>query len=112
MPIISDRRTTATTVTVDNIISGNRFEFPPAGRLTRIIGGLVSDLADVVATFSVGDRILAENYIVPVESAVGVVAPDRDYNWSAVAKPGERIVVSLTNNNAASATTTLFLNLT
>lgn len=112
MPIISDTRSTATGITVDNIVSGNRFEFPPAGRLTRIIGGIVSALPSVVATFSVGDRILAENYVVPIETAVGVVAPDRDYNWSAVAKPGERIVVSLTNNNAAAAQTTLFLNLT
>ncbi len=112
MPVISDTRSTATTVTVDNIINGNRFEFPPGGRLTRIIGGIVSDVASVVATFSVGDRILAENFVVPIESAVGVVAPDRDYNWSAVAKPGERIVVSVTNNNAAAAQTTLFLNLT
>lgn len=111
MPQISDQRATATTVTVANIITGNRFEFPPAGRVTRIRGGIVSDVASVVATFSIGERIVSENYIVPIESAVGVVSRDRDYNWVAVAKPGERIVVSLTNNNAGTATTTLLLEL-
>lgn len=111
MPTISDTRTIATTVTIANVVSGNRFEFPPAGRVTRIRGGIVSDLPSVVATLSVGERIISENYPVPIEQAAGVVSRDRDYNWVAVARPGERIVVSVTNNNAASATPTLLLEL-
>ena len=111
MPQISDQRTTATTVTVANLVAGNRFEFPPAGKMTKIRGGIVSDVALVVATFSVGERIIAENYVVPVEGAAGVVARDRDYNWGAVALPGERIVVSITNNAVGNAVTTLLLEL-
>ncbi len=112
MPIISDTRTSATGVTVANIVAGSRFEFPPGNRITRLIGGIVSSVSNVIATFSVGDRIIAENYTVPVEVAAGVVSPDRDFNWRATASPGERIVVSTTNNNAGNAIVTLYLDLT
>ncbi len=111
MPQISDQRSTATTVTVANIVAGDRFEFPPAGKMTKIRGGIVAALSGGVATFSVGERIIAENYVIPVELDEGVVARDRDYNWGAVALPGERIVVSVTNNNALALVTTLLLEL-
>ncbi len=111
MPLITSRDVTATGVTVANLVAGNRFEFPPQGKFTSIIGGIVSDLPLVTATFSVGDRIIVEDYPVPVEAALGVVAVDRDFNLRAVAKPGERIVIAITNGNAATATTTLLLNL-
>lgn len=111
MPLISIANVTLTLVTNPNVVAGDRFEFPPAGKFTTIVGGIVSDVADVLATFSVGDRVIVENYVVPIESAVGVVAVDRDFNFRAVAKPGERIIVSITNNNAATATTALLLNL-
>jgi len=111
MPTISDTRTIATTVRVANAIAGNRFEFPPNGRITSIRGGIVCDVPLVLATFSVGDRIISENYPVPVESAVGVVSRDRDFNWLANAQPGERIVVDITNNAAGDAVTTLLLEL-
>ena len=111
MPSISDTRSTATGVRVANLIAGNRFEFPPGGRITSIRGGIVSNVNDVLATFSVGDRIIVEDYAVPVESAVGVVSRDRDFNWLANAQPGERIVVSLQNNNVGAAQSTLLLEL-
>lgn len=111
MPLITDTRLVGIAATVANIVAGSRFEFPPAGRATSIIGGIVSALPLVTCTFSVGDRIIVEDYPVPVESAVGVVAVDRDFNLRAVAKPGERIVVSVTNGNAAAAQITLLLNL-
>ena len=71
----------------------------------------MSDVNLVTATFSVGDRIIVEDYPVPVEAAAGVVSRDRDFNWLANAQPGERIVVSLSNGNAATATTTMLLEL-
>jgi len=111
MPQISDQRTTATTVTVANLVAGNRFEFPPANKMTKIRGGIVGDRNLGVATFSVGERIISENYVIPIELDSGVVARDRDYNWGAVALPGERIVVSVTNNNAMALVTTLLLEL-
>lgn len=111
MPTISDSRSTAATTVVANVVSGNRFEFLPPGRVTRLRGGMVCDIGGVTATFSIGDRIIAEDYVLPVESAVGVVARDRDYNWIANGKPGERVVVSVNNATAFAAQTTLLLEL-
>jgi len=111
MPNISKRAAVATTVTVANVVSGDRFEFSPPGRITRIRGGVVGSATGLLATFSIGDRIIAEDYIVPVETAVGVVSRDRDYNWQANAKPGERIVVAISNPSGGTLSYTLLLEL-
>lgn len=111
MPNISKRAAVATTVVVANVVSGDRFEFSPPGRITRLRGGIVGSATGLLATFSIGDRIISEDFIVPVEQAIGVIARDRDYNWVANAKPGERIVVSVSNPTGGSLTYTLLLEL-
>jgi len=112
VPLITDQQSVAANATIANAIAGDRFEFPPGGKITKIRGGIVADATGMTATFSVGDRIIAENYPVPVEEAVGVVSKLRDFNWQANAKPGERIVVQLVNTTAGALVTTLLLELT
>ncbi len=111
MPTISLSTSVPANSTLGNIVNGNRFEFPPGGRITSIIGGIVAAATGVTASLSVGDRIISEDFQIPVQIAPGVVSRDRDFNWSASAKPQERIVVSLTNTTGGALVVTTLLEL-
>jgi hypothetical protein len=63
---------------------------------------IVSDVASVTASVFSGSDVLLENGDVPVKSTAPVY-PD-DYFLSDVANAGERINISLRNNNAGTAT--------
>jgi len=65
----------------------------------------------LTATLSVGDRIIAEGYIVPVAGQLGLVSRQNDFNFLGAAYPGERITLAVTNGTGAAILATSLLEL-
>jgi len=111
MPVMTVRTSLAAAASAANIFTGNLFEYPPGGKITRIRGGAVADVNLGTATLTVGDRIIAQDYPVPVEAREGVVSRQDDFNWVTAARPGERMSCALLNGNAAASVITVLLEL-
>jgi hypothetical protein len=94
------KTTSMATATTATPLSGSQYEFLPFP--AQLEFAIVSDVASVTASVFSGSDVLLENGDVPVK-ATAPVYPD-DYFLSDVANAGERINVSLRNNNAGTAT--------
>lgn len=99
------------TSTDANVLANSRFEYTPAGRVTRIRGGVTTTATGLTATLSVGDRIIAEDYVVPVAGQVGLVSRQNDFNFLGTAMPGERLTLAITNSTGGPLTATVVLEL-
>ena len=93
MPVIQKTESVATTVTVENAISGSAFEFARTNQLVSI--GIVSDTAGTFATITNGADILLEESECAVKSTYPVI-PDEMY-YNDVATQGDRLVIRLRN---------------
>jgi len=65
----------------------------------------------LTATLSVGDRIIVEDYIVPVAGQVGLVSRQNDFNFLGTAMPGERLTLAITNSTGGALVATSILEL-
>lgn len=111
MPTINDSTSIAANSTNQNVIANSRFEYTPPGRVTRIRGGITTTATGLTATLSVGDRILSEDYVVPVAGQVGLVSRQNDFNFLGTAKPGERLTLAVTNTTGGVLVATTVLEL-
>lgn len=98
MPTIL-KTTSMPTATTATPLAGSQYEFLPFP--AQLEFAIVSTVASVVASVFSGSDVLLEAGDVPVK-ATAPVYPD-DYFLSDVANAGERITVSLRNNNAGTA---------
>lgn len=96
MPVIQKTDTIATTVTLENALSGSAFEFARTNQLVSI--GVVSDTAGTFATITNGSDILLEESEVAVKATYPVI-PDEMY-YNDVATQGDRLVIRLRNPTA------------
>jgi hypothetical protein len=93
MPVIQKTDSVATTVTVENALSGSAFEFARTNQLVSI--GVVCDTAGCFATITNGSDVLLEESEVDVKSTYPVI-PDNMY-YNDVATQGDRLVIRLRN---------------
>lgn len=93
MPVIQKTDDVATTVTLENALSGSAFEFARTNQLVSI--GVVCDTAGCFATITNGADILLEESEVAVKSTYPVI-PDEMY-YNDVSAQGDRLVVRLRN---------------
>ena len=96
MPVIQKTDTIATTVTLENALSGSAFEFARTNQLVSI--GVVCDTAGCFATITNGSDVLLEESEVDVKSTYPVI-PDNMY-YNDVATQGDRLVIRLRNPTA------------
>lgn len=96
MPVIQKTDDVATTVTLENALSGSAFEFARTNQLVSI--GVVCDTAGCFATITNGSDILLEESEVAVKSTYPVI-PDEMY-YNDVAAQGDRLVIRLRNPTA------------
>ena len=111
MPSISFSTSIAANSTDPNVLATSRFEYTPPGRVTRIRGGITTTATGLTATLSAGDRIIAENYVVPVAGTVGLVSRQNDFNFLGSAMPGERLSLSVTNSTVGPLVATSLIEL-
>lgn len=93
MPVIQKKDTVATTVTLENALSGSAFEFARTNQLVSI--SVVADTAGAFCTITNGSDILLEESEVDVKATFGVI-PDSFY-YNDVATQGDRLVIRLRN---------------
>lgn len=93
MPVIQKTDSVATTVTLENALSGSAFEFARTNQLVSI--GVVCDTAGCFATITNGSDVLLEESEVDVKSTYPVI-PDNMY-YNDVATQGDRLVIRLRN---------------
>lgn len=98
MPVIQKTDTVATTVTLENALSGSAFEFARTNQLVSI--GVVCSAADCFATITNGSDIILEESEVAVKSTYPVI-PDEMY-YNDVATQGDRLVIRLRNPTGGS----------
>ena len=96
MPVIQKVDSVATTVTVENALSGSAFEFARSNQVVSI--GVVCDTAGCFATITNGADILLEESEVAVSSDFPII-PDEFY-YNDVAAQGDRLVIRLRNPTA------------
>lgn len=101
MPTII-KKTAMATATTATPLAGSQYEFLPFPASCEF--AIISDVVSVTASVYSGSDVLLENGDVPVK-ATGPVYPD-DYFLSDVANAGERLNVTLRNNNAGTANIT------
>lgn len=111
MPAISGSASLLTLTTNPNVFANSRFEYTPSGRVTRFRGGITTTATGLQATLSVGDRIIVEDYPVPVAGTVGLVSRQNDFNFLGTAMPGERLTLSVTNVSGGTLVATFLLEL-
>lgn len=93
MPVIQKTESVATTVTVENVLSGSAFEFARSNQIVSI--GVVCDTAGCFVTITNGADILLEESTAAVKATYPVI-PDEMY-YNDVATAGDRLVIRLRN---------------
>ncbi len=100
MAVISGSQSIGIAATVQNLLAGDIFEFLRADSTVKL--GVVAELNLAVATFKIGDAIVFENSPLSVEVAAGAgVTANRDMKYVDAGRGGERLTLTVTNNNAA-----------
>lgn len=100
MAIISNSVSVVNGTTVQNVLSGDIFEFLRADSTIKM--GIVAAAALCVATFKIGDGIVFENSPISVEAAAGGgVTANRDMKYVDAGRGGDRLSLTVTNGAGA-----------
>jgi len=108
MPTIKVQNSVAANATVDNVLSGNQYEFLPWAALLEF--GIVAAAAGVVMDIYSGSDTLIESGVVS-QANRSPIYPD-DFDLTDVAAAGERIKVRLRNTTGAAIVVNTTVKLT
>lgn len=107
MAIMAGRITVAVSTTVANVLAGDIFEFLRAN--STIKAGWVTEFGalagDVVATLMIGDAIVVQQApVAPENGAAGNgIEINRDLKYVDAGRQSQRVTLSVTNTDAATA---------
>jgi len=108
MPTIQKETAVATTVTVDNLLSGSAFEYARQNAIVSL--GCVASATGAFLTIQAGSDIILEESPPAVATVMPVVPDQMYYNFAANA--GDRLVVRFRNPTGGSITARLIANIT
>lgn len=111
MPTISKRQPIGIGGVVDNVLANSQYEFAPFDGTIEI--GIFADKNLVSAAIFSGPDVLAEpGTSVPFGAAEAMPRYPDDYHWEDEVAQGDRLKITLTNQNAAATVVNVVLRMT
>jgi len=106
------RRNVGANATVSDVLQGQPVRFIRAAGPVQI--GLTTELTgggDITCEVLLGGRTIATGYQVPVEATVDAgPQADRDINILAMARPGDEIIINISNSSVAPENVDTYVN--